>query len=98
MSPKVTFYLQITKLKAFEISSVCHFTFLKIEINHWEILEIVWSKIFSLCNDMASGGLMAISILWFVNIVSKEIKAEIGEIIFLSYFLAKRVKSQRGRN
>jgi hypothetical protein len=32
------------------------------------------------------------------SIVSKEIKAEIGEIIFLSYFLAKRVKSQRGRN
>jgi hypothetical protein len=31
-------------------------------------------------------------------IVSKEIKAEIGEIIFLSNFLAKRVKSQRGRN
>jgi hypothetical protein len=31
-------------------------------------------------------------------IVSKEIKAEIGEIIFLSYFLAKRIKSQRGRN
>jgi hypothetical protein len=30
--------------------------------------------------------------------VSKEIKAEIGEIIFLSYFLAKRVNSQRGRN
>jgi hypothetical protein len=26
------------------------------------------------------------------NIVSKEIKAEIGEIIFLSYFLAKSVK------
>jgi hypothetical protein len=33
-----------------------------------------------------------------VYIVSKVIKAEIGEIIFLSYFLAKRVKSQRGRN
>jgi hypothetical protein len=32
------------------------------------------------------------------HIVSKEIKAEIGELIFLSYFLAKRVKSQRGRN
>jgi hypothetical protein len=32
------------------------------------------------------------------DIVSKEIKAEIGEIVFLSYFLAKRVKSQRGRN
>ncbi len=32
------------------------------------------------------------------SIVSKEIKAEIGEVIFLSYFLAKRVKSQRGRN
>jgi hypothetical protein len=32
------------------------------------------------------------------SIVSKEIKAEIGEIIFLSNFLAKRVKSQRGRN
>jgi hypothetical protein len=31
-------------------------------------------------------------------IVSKEIKAEIGEIISLSYFLAKRVKSQRERN
>jgi hypothetical protein len=31
-------------------------------------------------------------------IVSKEIKAEIGEIIFISYFLAKRVESQRGRN
>jgi hypothetical protein len=31
-------------------------------------------------------------------IVSKVIKAEIGEIIFLSYFLAKRIKSQRGRN
>jgi hypothetical protein len=27
-------------------------------------------------------------------IVSKEIKAEIGEIIFLSYFLAKRIKNQ----
>jgi hypothetical protein len=34
----------------------------------------------------------------FKDIVSKEIKAEIGEIIFLSYFLAKRVKSQGGRN
>ncbi len=33
-----------------------------------------------------------------INIVSKEIKAEIGEIIFLSYFLAKSVISQRGRN
>ncbi len=32
------------------------------------------------------------------DIVSKVIKAEIGEIIFLSYFLAKRAKSQRGRN
>ncbi len=32
------------------------------------------------------------------HIVSKEIKAEFGEIIFLSYILAKRVKSQRGRN
>jgi hypothetical protein len=31
-------------------------------------------------------------------IVSKEIKAEIGDLIFLSFFLAKRVKSQRGRN
>jgi hypothetical protein len=29
-------------------------------------------------------------------IVSKVIKAEIGEITFLSYFLAKRIKSQRG--
>jgi hypothetical protein len=34
----------------------------------------------------------------FFNIVSKEIKAEIGEINFLSNFLAKRVESQRGRN
>jgi hypothetical protein len=31
-------------------------------------------------------------------IVSKEIKAEIGEKIFLSYFLAKRVKNQGNRN
>ncbi len=37
-------------------------------------------------------------IFFFQTIVSKEIKAEIGEIIFLSNFLAKRVKSQRGRN
>jgi hypothetical protein len=33
-----------------------------------------------------------------LGIVSKVIKAEIGEIISLSYFLAKRIKSQRGRN
>ncbi len=49
------YYLQITKLKAFEISSVCLFTFLKIEINHWEILETVRRKVLLLCNDMAWG-------------------------------------------
>jgi hypothetical protein len=31
-------------------------------------------------------------------IVNKEIKAEIGEIIFFSYFLAKRIKNQGNRN
>ncbi len=34
----------------------------------------------------------------FEYIVSIELKAEIGEIIFLSNFLAKRIKSQKGRN
>jgi hypothetical protein len=37
-------------------------------------------------------------IVFGLDIVSKEMKAEFGEIIFLSYFLAKRVKSQGGRN
>jgi hypothetical protein len=32
--------LQITNLKAFKIPPALFYTFLKIEINHWEILEI----------------------------------------------------------
>ncbi len=39
----------------FRIPPALFYTFLKIEINHWEILETVWSKISSLCNDMAWG-------------------------------------------
>jgi hypothetical protein len=34
------FYLQITNLRTLRISPASLYTFLKIEVNHWEILEM----------------------------------------------------------
>jgi hypothetical protein len=95
----------LQKLEFFEkISTKCllHITFYHFKAFCSEILskqkcfseEIKLSQVFVsiIPSDLAK-------YLFFSKyIVSKEIKAEIGEIIFLSNFLAQRVKSQRGRN